>query len=235
MKMKVKRVRAAALVLAFGLAMFPHTAFASGAEEETWEPWEFMNVYVEGFDQEETADEIETYDAQPEGDAQGEDTGSELLVGELEGGEDVGEEDVGEEDVDDENMDGVAIEDVDDEDMDGVAIEDVDDENMDGVAIDEDGAALPPTVYENAALASREIYAASRDDAIAGVYTAAKKTSLQASASEEGKSLLDMDENAEVHCYGYYTETDGTKWFYIQYFQDGETFTGFCSSEDLNI
>lgn len=106
MKMKVKRVRAAALVLAFGLAMFPHTAFASGAEEETWEPWEFMNVYVEGFDQEETADEIETYDAQPEGDAQGEDTGSELLVGELEGGEDVGEEDV-----DDEDMDGVAIDD----------------------------------------------------------------------------------------------------------------------------
>ena len=42
-----------------------------------------------------------------------------------------------------------------------------------------------------------------------------------------------MDEEAEVHCYGYYTETSGEKWYYVQCFQDGEAYVGFCSSEDL--
>lgn len=76
-------------------------------------------------------------------------------------------------------------------------------------------------------------YAASKDSAIAGTYAAAKKTQLRADAGIGEAEILEMDEEAEVHCYGYYTETSGEKWYYVQCFQDGKAYVGFCSSEDL--
>lgn len=75
--------------------------------------------------------------------------------------------------------------------------------------------------------------AESRDDAIAGIYTPIKKTQLHASAGAEETAFLEIDENTKIHCYGYYTEASGAKWYYVQYFQNGRSFIGFCSSEEL--
>lgn len=236
MEMKMKKSKIAAWVLALGLVIPSHVAFASGTGEETWEPWEFMNVNVEGYDEAEDADEIETYNACPEEDAQ-EDVGSELLDGDLEEAEEVEEED----------MDGMEI------DGDGVVLpptgcQDAEVCETEGESEDVDASEGEPAVDPQSSDISEEpsvavqadggvscgkAYAASRDDAIAGVYTVAKRTPLQATANAGDTMLLDMDENAEVHCYGYYTEMDGVKWFYVQYFQDGKTFTGFCGSENL--
>lgn len=234
--MKMKKSKLAAWVLAFGLAVFPHTALASESEEETWEPWEFMNVNVEGYDAAEDADEIETYDACPEEDAQ-EDVGSELLDGDLEEAEEVGEEDMDGTEID---GDGVALPPMGCRDAEGCGAEgeseDVDASECEPAVDPQSGdISQEPSVavQEDDGVSCGKAYAASRDDAIAGVYTVAKRTPLQATANAGDTMLLDMDENAEVHCYGYYTEMDGVKWFYVQYFQDGKTFTGFCGSENL--
>lgn len=194
MEMKMKKSKIAAWVLAFGLVIPSHVAFASGTGEETWEPWEFMNVNVEGYDETEDADEIETYDAYPEEDAE---------VCEAEG---------------------------ESEDVDASECEPAIDPQSSDIWEEPSVA-----VQEDDGVSCGKAYAASRDDAIAGVYTVAKRTPLQATANAGDAMLLDMDENAEVHCYGYYTEMDGVKWFYVQYFQDGKTFTGFCGSENLTF
>lgn len=107
---------------------------------------------------------------------------------------------------------------------------------------DEENAEVTESQEENgmpyiAGTRSRNYYKAedaeSRDDTIAGVYTPIRKTQLYASAGAEDTAFLEVDENTKIHCYGYYTEADGAKWYYVQYFQNGRSFIGFCSSEEL--
>lgn len=79
----------------------------------------------------------------------------------------------------------------------------------------------------------KAVYASSRDDAIAGVYTPIKKAQLCVSAGAEDTVFLEVDEDTKIYCYGYYTEANGAKWYYVQYFQNGKSVVGFCNSEEL--
>lgn len=49
----------------------------------------------------------------------------------------------------------------------------------------------------------------------------------------DAKCNGDIPDGTEVHCYGYYTKSSGTKWYYIQFTMDGVQYTGFSSSKYL--
>lgn len=106
----------------------------------------------------------------------------------------------------------------------------------DGEGAAESAAAEPQTDNRDAGAEDdgpKTDYAESRDNEIAGVYQTVNGTQLCASAGTEDTSLLELDEDTEIYCYGYYTGVDGTRWYYVQCSQEGEVVTGFCSSESL--
>lgn len=76
-------------------------------------------------------------------------------------------------------------------------------------------------------------YAASRDDAVAGIYANPEKIEIRSGAGDDKTVLAELEPDAKVHCYGYYTEKDGEKWLYVQYIHDGTVQTGFCSINSL--
>jgi len=76
-------------------------------------------------------------------------------------------------------------------------------------------------------------YAASRDDAVAGIYANPEKIEIRSGAGDDKAVLAELEQDAKVHCYGYYTEKDGEKWLYVQYIHDGTIQTGFCSINSL--
>ena len=76
-------------------------------------------------------------------------------------------------------------------------------------------------------------YAASKDNALAGLYQAEGKIKLYSGAGEKKAVLAAAEKDAKIHCYGYYTEKDGENWLYVEYFQDGAVYTGFCKASML--
>lgn len=76
-------------------------------------------------------------------------------------------------------------------------------------------------------------YAASKDNALAGLYQAEGKIKLYSGAGEKKAVLAAAKKDAKIYCYGYYTEKDGENWLYVEYFQDGAVYTGFCKASML--
>lgn len=77
--------------------------------------------------------------------------------------------------------------------------------------------------------------ARSLDRSLAGTYTVTANGGLHIrSGAGTGKaSLAVLPNGTKVRNYGYYTQTGGVKWLYIQVTLDGTTYTGFSSSEYL--
>lgn len=244
----MKRKKIAVWALALGLAITPNMAMAAGTEENS------HSVSTEG-----ELPDIATDDAEADEDIateeimQTEEAAEEGLEEEMdescEGEEDICEE----EDVDD-NWDGTCMtedalpptecwntEDGWGEEMCGMEVPEESGNEADAAA--EDGAASDENAAEQQtnngasgpgnAVGHQADYAESRDNAIAGVYQTVNGTQLCASAGAENTSFLALHEDTEIYCYGYYTRVDGTKWYYVQCYQDGNVFTGFCSSENL--
>ena len=80
---------------------------------------------------------------------------------------------------------------------------------------------------------SQAEYAASRDDAVAGIYANSERIEIRSGAGDDKTVLAELEPDAKVHCYGYYTKKDGEKWLYVQYIHDGTVQTGFCSINSL--
>lgn len=70
---------------------------------------------------------------------------------------------------------------------------------------------------------------------LAGTYavTAGDGLHLRTGAGTGKASLVVLPNGTKVRCYGYYTQTGGVKWLYIQVTYNGTTYTGFSSSEYL--
>lgn len=71
--------------------------------------------------------------------------------------------------------------------------------------------------------------------AVAGSYTvtAGDGLHLRDGAGSREKSLVVLPCGAMVRNYGYYTETGGMKWLYVQAYARGVTYTGFCAGQYL--
>ena len=105
---------------------------------------------------------------------------------------------------------------------------------QDNAADTRNGGSQMPSVSKTAGGSSYHIEpAASKDHSVSGSYTVAANLRLRKGAGTTKAIILVMNKNSVVNCYGYYTKADGTKWLLVQYLQDGQKYTGFCSSEYL--
>ena len=77
--------------------------------------------------------------------------------------------------------------------------------------------------------------AKSKDTALAGTYAvnAAAGLHIRNGAGTGKASMVILPNGTRVKNYGYYTETGGVKWLYVQVTYNGVTYTGFSSSEYL--
>lgn len=75
--------------------------------------------------------------------------------------------------------------------------------------------------------------AKSFDANIAGKYKTTTALHLRNGAGTTQKSLTIIPDNTVVHCYGYYTEVLGRKWFLVQFTKNGVKYTGYASSKYL--
>lgn len=78
--------------------------------------------------------------------------------------------------------------------------------------------------------------AASYDESIAGTYkvtTSTANLNVRNGAGTTYKVLTSIAKGTKVKNYGYYTTKSGVKWLYIQFTQDGTTYTGFASGKYL--
>ena len=67
----------------------------------------------------------------------------------------------------------------------------------------------------------------------AGTYKTISALHLRAGAGKNKASLVVLPKGTTVHCYGYYTVTDGTRWLYVQALLYGKEKVGFCSANFL--
>lgn len=65
---------------------------------------------------------------------------------------------------------------------------------------------------------------------LAGTYKTTADLYMRNDAGTNKKALVVIPKGTEVHNYGYYSMSGGTKWLYIQVKIDGVTYTGFSSS-----
>lgn len=78
-------------------------------------------------------------------------------------------------------------------------------------------------------------YASSKDNSIAGTYKATTDLNMRVAAGKVNKSgkentiILTLKSGAEVKCYGYYSVSDGTKWYLVAI----DSYAGFVSSKYL--
>ncbi len=81
---------------------------------------------------------------------------------------------------------------------------------------------------------SRQVeYADAKDSRLAGKYQTEVEARVFSGAGEEKAVLAKIKKDIKAYCYGYYTEKNGEKWLYVQYFQDGNVHTGFCKGSQL--
>lgn len=69
--------------------------------------------------------------------------------------------------------------------------------------------------------------------AVAGTYKTVSALHLRAGAGKNKASLAVLPKGTVVHCYGYYTVTEGTRWLYVQAALYGKEKVGFCSANFL--
>lgn len=71
--------------------------------------------------------------------------------------------------------------------------------------------------------------AKSRDGKLSGSYKTTANLNLRAGAGKSKKILLTVPKGSIVFCYGYYTESGGVKWYFVQYGK----YAGYMSDEYL--
>ena len=76
---------------------------------------------------------------------------------------------------------------------------------------------------------SKTVGAKSKDTKLAGSYRATEALNLRKGPSKDYAKILTIPSGGVVRMYGYYTETNGVKWFYVDY----EGTVGYCSSNYL--
>jgi hypothetical protein len=71
-------------------------------------------------------------------------------------------------------------------------------------------------------------------NSFAGTYkVTASKLNIRFGAGALKKVIVVIPKDTEVKCYGYFTKTLGTNWFYVQLTYNGVKYTGFASSKYL--
>jgi len=73
-------------------------------------------------------------------------------------------------------------------------------------------------------------YATSFNKSIAKTYKTTANLYLRNGAGTNKKALVLMPKGTQVQCYGYYSISNGAKWYYIQVTLGGVLYTGFSSS-----
>lgn len=68
---------------------------------------------------------------------------------------------------------------------------------------------------------------------MAGTYKTISALHLRSGAGKNKASLAVLPKGTIVHCYGYYTVADGTRWLYVQTSLYGKEKVGFCSANFL--
>lgn len=76
--------------------------------------------------------------------------------------------------------------------------------------------------------------AKNKQDELSGSYRTAANLNMRNGAGTTKKVMTVIPKNTIVRNYGYYTETYGIKWLYVQVLLKGVTYTGFCSSKYLD-
>lgn len=104
-------------------------------------------------------------------------------------------------------------------------------EILNGSAVKPSVAAVPeqPTSKKVTATA----YAEKKDSKIVGSYITTANLYLRNDAGTNKKALVLIPKGYTVNCYGYYSTSNGAKWYYIQVAIDGTLYTGFSHSAYL--
>ena len=70
------------------------------------------------------------------------------------------------------------------------------------------------------------------DKSLAGEYTviAADGLHVRSEGKIDSESMAYLPAGTKVQCYGFYAQSNGVKWLYIQVFFEGVKYTGFCSA-----
>ncbi len=76
-------------------------------------------------------------------------------------------------------------------------------------------------------------YAEYKDPQIAGTYVPTEDLYLRNDAGKNKKALAIIPKGYEAKCFGYYSISNGTKWYYLQVAIDGVLYTGFSNSNYL--
>lgn len=66
-----------------------------------------------------------------------------------------------------------------------------------------------------------------------GTYTTTGNLNMRDDAGVTKQSLCVLPKGTEVRCYGYYSQSAGVRWLYVQTTLNGIQYTGFCSSKYL--
>lgn len=77
-------------------------------------------------------------------------------------------------------------------------------------------------------------YATGFNKSLAGTYKTTANLYLRNGAGTNKKALVCIPKGTSVQCYGYYSISNGAKWYYIQVAIDGVLYTGFSHSAYLN-
>lgn len=98
------------------------------------------------------------------------------------------------------------------------------------VVVLSDGAKVTGTVKAGSSCNETKVkYADSYDKNVAGNYITTGKLNLRYGAGILNKKIITMPKEAQVKCYGYYTNAAGRKWLLVEY---GD-YVGFCSTKYL--
>ena len=93
-------------------------------------------------------------------------------------------------------------------------------------------AAKPATVTERRGKGAAQSF----DRALTGTYCVTPELGLhiRSGAGSDSTSLTVLPRGTRVQNYGYYTQTGGARWLYVQAVCNGTTFTGFCAEQYLS-
>lgn len=71
------------------------------------------------------------------------------------------------------------------------------------------------------------------DKAISGSYKTTGNLNMRHGAGTGKQLMVTLPKGTKCQCYGYYSKSAGTKWFYVVAVVNGVEYTGFCSSAFL--
>lgn len=93
------------------------------------------------------------------------------------------------------------------------------------------------TTKKPATTSSKKVTASQPADkylsSLAGTYMTTANLNMRDDAGVSKKSLHVLPKGTKVNCYGYYSQSNGVRWLYVQTTLNGVQYTGFCSSKYL--